>query len=78
LRRAALVVLAADNRLMALSLDRPITPTAWSRIKPIVFLPAFAYALAYLFVFSALAAIDSSVSTTRSWTQGVSRAKATR
>ncbi len=50
---------AAVSRRRALSRDQPVTATTSSRILPLSFFDAFAYALAYLVVISARDAIDN-------------------
>lgn len=50
---------AATSRRRALSRDQPVTSTTWSSTRPLSYLLALAYALAYLLVISARDAIDS-------------------
>ncbi|MGL5826435.1 MAG: hypothetical protein ACRCYU_16730 [Nocardioides sp.] len=52
---------AAASRRRALSRDQPVTSTTWSRIWPLSFFEAFAYALAYSVVTSARDVIDNSL-----------------
>src|SRR5664279_1465452 len=51
---------ASASRRRALSRDQPVTPITSSRIRPLSFFEAFAYALAYLVVTSARDDIDNS------------------